>query len=273
MSASYPEIVGEKLRRSFGDREVLHGISLAVNSGEIVGIVGSSGCGKTVLLSLLTGLMPPDSGRVLVADHDHVETGKAPPMLELGQIDDDELDRVRLHWAVVFQKNALFTGTVENNITLWLREHTKLTPAEIARRVRDSLGAVALDVDDVLKKQREELSGGMAKRVAIARAIAVDPIVTFYDEPTTGLDPVVGGQMHDLIWDSHHRPRAGGGLRTTIIVTHDKDLLRRMRPRIIMLDKGEVAFEGSYEQFHASNVEAARMYLRAMPVLHARHAE
>ena len=184
-----------------------------------------------------------------------------------------------------------------------------------------------LDVADVIDKQREALSGGMAKRVAIARAIAADPIVIFYDEPTTGLDPVVSGHIHELIWNSHHapvgprpsgpriepsfwdrladaaatisdaagvspaRPSAarvvGSGKRrsdeprpvpatgpqpprTTVIVTHDKELLRRLSPRVVMLDSGRICFDGPYERFGKDDCEPARRYLETMPVLHAR---
>jgi phospholipid/cholesterol/gamma-HCH transport system ATP-binding protein len=279
MAEAHPEIVAERLHKTFGKQEVLRGISLKILAGDLVAIVGGSGSGKTVLLNHLIGLLQPDKGRVLAADHDAVGRGggggggQAPPLVDLAEIDEDHLDGIRLHWAVVFQMNALFTGTVEENVSLWLREHTDMSPRDIRQRVRDSLKAVALDVDSVLAKDRAQLSGGMAKRVAIARAIAVEPIVIFYDEPTTGLDPVVGGQVHELIWDTHHRPREDGVPRTTVVVTHDKELLRRIRPRVVMMDKGKVVFEGSYEEFEESGVEEAKAYLAAMPVLQARHWE
>ncbi|MFN0010841.1 MAG: ABC transporter ATP-binding protein [Phycisphaerales bacterium] len=265
-----PEIVAEDVRRSFGERQVLRGISLSVSPGDLVGIVGSSGCGKTVLLDHLTGLMTPDAGRVLAADH----TRSDSPLVDLTTLNSDELDVVRLHWQIVFQRNALFSGSVFDNIALWLEEHTEMDEQAITARVRESLAAVALDVDDVIYKDRDALSGGMAKRVAIARAIATDPRMLFYDEPTTGLDPVVGGRIHDLIWDVHHRPLHSAGAaaqtRTTLVVTHDKDLLRRMRPRIVMLERGSICFAGTYEEFTRSDNPVAVEYLQAMPVLHAR---
>lgn len=260
------EIRAEAVRKVFGRHVVLDAVSLAIAPGQIVAIVGGSGSGKTVLLNILTGLLAPDSGRVWVTDH----SDPAEPLVDLTRLDEEARDRVRLHWAVVFQHNALHSGSVRDNIALWLREHTDLGEAEIERRVRDALRAVALDVEDVIDKDREELSGGMAKRVAVARALAIDPVDVFYDEPTTGLDPVYAGHIHELIWNVHHRPRADGKSRTTIVVTHDRELLRRLRPRVVMLARARVAFDGSYEEFTRSRLPEAVEYLSAMPVLHER---
>lgn len=335
MSPASPiEIQAERLTKAFGDHVVLDGIDLTVSTGEIVAIVGGSGSGKTVLLDHLTGLMQPNSGRVLAADHNEVQNAAGQwPLVDLQEAGADKLDLLRLHWSVVFQRNALFSGTVRENIALWLREHTAMGEEQIEQRIRESVEAVHLDTKDVLDKQRDELSGGMAKRVAIARAIAADPIVVFYDEPTTGLDPMTAGAIHELVWEFHHRavgPRPTGPLvpptvlkriaealpigeellpegllrvgrshslphghppappgeqrepqpsapppasqppRTTIIVTHDKDLLRRLQPRVIMLDRGRVCFDGPYEQFGKGDCEPARAYLETMPALHGR---
>lgn len=284
-----PEIVASDVRKSYNAKEVLKGISATFRRGEITAIVGHSGSGKTVLLDHLTGLQQLDSGSIKVVHHGR----KGLPMVELEGIHPDVLDEVRLFWAVVFQHNALFTGSVYENIALWMREHTDMPERKIRARVRESLESVMLDVDDVVEKERDSLSGGMAKRVAIARAIATDPCVIFYDEPTTGLDPVVGGHIHELIWAVHHRPianpggggysavaasggkvsgEAGGVKRTSIVITHDRDLLRRISPRILMLDEGRVIFDGPYERFKHADVPAARKYLETMPVLHARPA-
>jgi phospholipid/cholesterol/gamma-HCH transport system ATP-binding protein len=263
-----PEIRAEQLGKSFGEHLVLREVDLTVERGQIVGIVGASGSGKTVMLDILTGLMKPDQGRVLVADHSR----DGAPLADLWSLSGDELDALRLHWSIVFQRNALFTGSVFENIALWLREHTSMSEEEIGRRVRESLKAAALNPDDVIRKDRDELSGGMAKRVAIARALAVRPKVVFYDEPTTGLDPVISAQIHDLIFNNHHQHPAGE-LRTSIVVTHDKDLLRRVRPRVVMLHQTRIVFDGSYEEFTESKNPVAEEYLRAMPVLQAREED
>lgn len=262
------EIRVERLSKSFGDRAVLSGLDFDVMRGQIVAIVGASGSGKTVLLHLMAGLIEPTAGRVMVADHSSPDA----PLVDLRELDEDGRDRVRMSWAMVFQRNALFSGSVFENVALLLREHTDLDEAGIAERVRASLKAAALDVEDVIQKDRDELSGGMAKRVAIARAIAIDPALMFYDEPTTGLDPMVAGQIQDLIWNTHYLPREAGGARTTVIVTHDKDLLRRLHPRVVMLHQSRICFDAPYERLAGSGCEAAEEYLRAMPVLHARPA-
>jgi phospholipid/cholesterol/gamma-HCH transport system ATP-binding protein len=259
------EIRAEEIGKSFGEHVVLRDINLTIERGQIVAIVGASGSGKTVLLDIMTGLMAPDAGKILVSDHSRAGS----PLVDLESLSEEELDSLRLHWSIVFQRNALFTGSVFENIALWLREHTSLDEEEIQRRVRESLKAAALNVDDVIDKDRDELSGGMAKRVAIARAIAVRPQVIFYDEPTTGLDPVTSGHIHELIFCNHFQ-HPEGELRTSIVVTHDKDLLRRVRPRVVMLHQSHVVFDGSYEEFTESKNPVAEEYLSAMPVLQAR---
>ena len=284
------EIAAEGLTRSFGEREVLRGIDLTICAGDIACIVGASGSGKTVLLDHLIGLMEPTAGRVLAADHNAAPEvgpgGAFQPLRDLGTLDEDALDLIRLHWAVVFQRNALFTGSVRENIAFWLREHTSTPEDEIEKRTKDALESAALDVNDVIDKDRDELSGGMGKRVAIARAISCDPIVMFYDEPTTGLDPGIGAAVHELIFKLHNSPVGPGfefkdlegrkpqgrvgAKRTTLIVTHDRELLRRIRPRVILIHEGSIAFDASYEDFERSEVEEAKAYLTEMPVLHKR---
>jgi phospholipid/cholesterol/gamma-HCH transport system ATP-binding protein len=257
------EIRVEGLFKAFRGLAVLTGIDLEVPRGDLVAIVGASGCGKTVLLHHIIGHLKPDRGRVLVADHEQ----KGAPLVDLASLDEDGLDRIRLHSAVVFQRNALFSATVYENIALWLREIKRMEEPEILERAREALDAVGFKGDEsVLRKDRSELSGGMAKRVAIARALAMRPYTIFFDEPTTGLDPVNAGQIHELILQTHDAP--GDVKPTTVIVTHDKDLLRRLEPRVVMLHGGSVHFDGPYGAFEASDSPAIRPYIEAMPILH-----
>lgn len=270
MADSPIELRAERITKSFGSHVVLRNVNLTIRRGELVAIVGASGSGKTVFLDILIGLVRPDAGCVRALDHGR----SGSSMVDVHDAEEEAIEGVRLHWAVVFQRNALFSGTVRENIALWLREHADLAEDAIEARIRQSLAAVALDVDDVIAKSREELSGGMAKRVAIARAIAVDPAVFFYDEPTTGLDPVIAAQMHDLIFQTHHTPRQADGLaRTSILVTHDRDLLRRLRPRIVMLHKGGICYDGPFDHFGQPDCPPAQEYLRTMPVLQAREVQ
>jgi phospholipid/cholesterol/gamma-HCH transport system ATP-binding protein len=260
------ELSVQDVHKSFDDDVVLRGVDLTVFRGEIVAIVGGSGCGKTVLLELLTGQLSPDRGRILIAEHER--DGAA--LVDIARLDEDGMQMVRRRWAIVFQRNALFSGTVYDNLGLWLREVHGLAEPEILRRARAALTAVGLDPGEILDQDRDELSGGMAKRVAVARAIALDPGLIFYDEPTTGLDPHHLARIHDLIFDVHHQPHGGGTPRTTVVITHDRDLLRRVRPRVVMLHDGRVFFDGAYRAFAKSDSPIVRPYFARMPVLQLR---
>ncbi len=262
------EIRVEDLHKAFDGNRVLRGIDLEIRAGEIVAVVGGSGCGKTVLLNHILAQLRPDRGRVLVADH-----SRTPPELrDIAELDDLALLEVHAHWGVVFQRNALFSGSVLDNIGLWLSDIKNLDDARIVAIARRVLKAVALPTDDeFLETPTESLSGGMAKRLAVARALAMDPAVMFYDEPTTGLDPTSASQIQDLILTTHGTDEgADGGKRTTLIITHDKDLLGRLEPRVVMLHEGRVAFDGPFVQFKADANPIIRPYFELMPVLHQR---
>jgi phospholipid/cholesterol/gamma-HCH transport system ATP-binding protein len=258
------ELRVENLHKSFGRNHVLRGVNLEIRRGELVAIVGSSGCGKTVLLKHMIGHLEADRGRVLVADH---ETAGAP-LTDLATLSPSEMDRLRRHWAVVFQKNALFTGTVYQNIALGLEDVKGMEEPEIGRCIHDVVASVGLDPEQVPPMNRESLSGGMAKRVAVARALALDPLLVFYDEPTTGLDPELAQRIQDLVRDVHNRKTGTGNQRTTIIVTHDIGLLCRLQPRVVMLHQGTVLFDGSAELFEKSKSPYIKPYLDLMPMLH-----
>lgn len=260
------EIRVEGLFKAFAGSPVLEGVDLEIERGELVAIVGGSGCGKTVLLQHIIGNMKPDRGRVFVADHDHRDA----PLIEITELGEQDLDRVRVHTAVVFQRNALFSASVYENIALWLREIKHLDEDAILERARESLGVVGLAEDpNILSKQRYELSGGMAKRVAIARALAMRPIVMYYDEPTTGLDPTNAANIHELILITHDRD-VDETEPTTLIITHDKDLLQRLEPRVVMLHDGRVHFDGTFAEFEACDSPIIRPYFEVMPILHRR---
>lgn len=263
-----PEVVVEDVYKSF-DHPVLRGVNLTVSRGEMVAIVGQSGGGKTVLLKLITGHYPPDKGRILLADHELA----GAPLRDLQTRTDEKMDRIRRHWAIVFQRNALLTGSVYNNLALWPREILQKSDEELRPKARKALADVGLEPSEVIDKDRETLSGGMAKRVAIARALMMDPVLIMYDEPTAGLDPEMSAHIHGLIEATHQRRPALGIPRTSIVVTHDTELLRRLRPRIVMLMDGRVGFDGTFEQFTQSDDPRIRPYLDQMPLLHARAPE
>lgn len=259
------EIQVEGLCKAFDDHRVLRGIDLEIRRGDLVAIVGSSGCGKTVLLNHVLGRLTPDAGRVRVADH----ARPGAPLIDIAAVDDAALDGIRTHWGVVFQRNALFSGTVFDNIGLWLREVRNLEDEEIEPIARAVLTAVALPAESgFLDTDVDSLSGGMAKRLAIARALSMDPKVIFYDEPTTGLDPTSAAQVQELVLATNVERDANRARRTTVIITHDKDLLSRLHPRIVMLHDGRVSFDGPFDDFEASDSTIIRPYFDLMPVLH-----
>jgi len=254
------------LWKKFGEVPVLCGIDLSINRGEMVAIVGSSGCGKTVLLKTITTHFTPDAGEVWIADHE----SPGSPLREVFSISQDELDRIRAHWAVVFQRNALLTGTVLYNLALWPREIRRWSEEEILPRARRALSDVGLDPDVLLTQDRDVLSGGMAKRVAIARALIMDPALILYDEPSTGLDPELAAQIHDLIAATQASMPSIGIPRTSVVVTHDVELLERLRPRVVMLRAGKVWFDGTFETFIANTDPHIVPYVRQMSSLHSR---
>lgn len=265
MGGDATEIRIEGLHKGFDEHRVLQGVDLEIRRGEILAVVGGSGCGKTVLLNNILGLLTPDAGCVLVADHELADA----PLVDLSAADETERDRIHTHWGVVFQPNALFSGTVYDNIHLWLNEIRNLEDESIRPIARKVLEAVALPSDDdFLDTDTGSLSGGMAKRLAIARALSMAPKVIFYDEPTTGLDPTSAAQVQDLVFETHFERSPDEPERTTVIITHDKDLLNRLQPRIVMLYEGKVFFDGPFEDFAGSNSPIVRPYFDLMPVLH-----
>ena len=217
--------------KSFGDREALHPLTLTINDGETLAIIGGSGSGKSTLLRLLIGLIRPTSGEIWIGD------------TEISQISEAELDRVRLHMGMVFQYSALFDSmTVGDNVAFGLREHTRKPEDEIKEIVREKLHLVGLD--DVEDMMPNELSGGMKKRVSLARAIAFEPEIILYDEPSSGLDPIMSEKIDELII---HTQKALGV--TSVVVTHDMASACRIADRIAMIYEGELIAVDTVEKF------------------------
>lgn len=230
-----PSIDIEGIHVSFGAKKVLRGVSLRILHGETVAILGESGSGKTVLLKVMLGLLAPDAGSVHLL-------GTA-----IHGMSEDDLIPIRERCSVVYQGGALYSGlNVGENIALELKEVLHLPNDEIDRRVRDSLVAVGLgDVNIALSP--DELSGGMKKRLAVARAIAPKPEMIFYDEPTSGLDPLNSARVLALIDDLHVRLHV-----TSVVVTHDVRGACKIADRIVFLAGGKIAFDGAPSKFIAS---------------------
>ncbi len=217
--------------KSFGDNKVLRGVNLTVRKGETVGIVGESGCGKTVLLKHILGLLKPDKGKVLVDGKDI--NGKTSHLFD-----------VRKRFGMVFQSSALFDSlNVMENVIIGLKEHyPKLGLKKMGEIANEKLELVELSPETYLLKP-QELSGGMKKRVAIARALSMDPEYIIYDEPTTGLDPIIADKMNNLMLLL--KEKLG---KTTVMVTHDLCSAFKVSDRIAMLAEGNIVFDGKPEE-------------------------
>jgi phospholipid/cholesterol/gamma-HCH transport system ATP-binding protein len=219
------------LVKRFNERAVLDGVNLDVFPGETMVVMGPSGCGKSTLLRHMIGSMWPDEGRVELFGQD------------LGAMSDAELDRARKRFGILFQSAALFNSmTVGENVALPLREHTDLDEETIGIIVRIKLELVGLR--EALDRMPSEISGGMKKRAGLARAIALDPEILFYDEPSAGLDPITSAEIDHLIMDL-----AGKLGVTSVVVTHEMGSAFRIADRMAMLDRGRMLKVGSRREF------------------------
>lgn len=218
----------KKLRKSFGDREVLKGISFDVAEGEILFILGTSGTGKSVLLKNLVGLLQPTSGEIWIDGQ------------EVSQLSEIEYLPVRKKCGMVFQHPALFDSlTIFENVAFGIRKHEPEVDEDgVRERVRKCLDLVHLH--KVEHKKPQEISYGMQKRVSLARTVAVNPRILLFDEPTTGLDPVTTQAINELIKDLSHTLKT-----TSMVVSHDMHCALSIADRIIMLDKGEIIAQGT----------------------------
>jgi len=242
---SVPVVVVEDLHKSFGSQRVLNGISLTVRRGETLAVLGRSGTGKSVLLRLVIGLEKPDSGSVRIYGQD------------IAGLALDRLGEIRKKMGFLFQHAALYDSlTVEQNVAFPLQHHKKeMSRSEQGNRVKELLAEVGMGGH--LEKMPSDISGGMQKRVGLARALALEPEILLLDEPTAGLDPISAAEVDDLVLklqEEHHM--------ASIVVTHDLHSVKTIANRLALLNEGNVAIEGSFEELQKSDIEFVREFLR-----------
>lgn len=225
----------KNLYKSFYNQKVLEGINLEIRDGETIAIIGRSGCGKSVLIKHIIGLLKPDRGFIEV-------DGKI-----VNELDEKELYELRKNFGFLFQGAALFDSlTVEENVGLALIENTRMKRDEIKKIVDEKLSLVNLT--GINDKKPAELSGGMKKRVGLARALVTNPKYIIYDEPTTGLDPISSNTIDQLIYDLSKKLKV-----TSIVVTHDLVSVRTVADRVAMMHNGKIYFDGSFDEFVEAN--------------------
>src|SRR6188768_4507062 len=238
-----PQILVEELEKRFGDTAVLSGVNMQVERSEVAVIIGGSGAGKTTLLRVLIGLERPSSGKVVVSG------------VDISALSERELNKARRKFGMVFQYSALLDSmNVLDNVAFPLREHTKLKEREIRDKVLDKLKVLGLEGTE--KRFPSQLSGGMRKRVGLARALMLEPEVLMYDEPTSGLDPITARMVDDLILET--RDRFGV---TSIVISHDMAGALQMADRIFVLAKGRVAASGTPRELAEGDNEIVREFI------------
>jgi phospholipid/cholesterol/gamma-HCH transport system ATP-binding protein len=243
----------ENLAVDFRRNAVLRDINLSIQRGQTVAIIGESGCGKTVLLKAILGLLRPSRGKVFFAGRD------------LADMDERQLNEERIRFGFLFQQAALFDSlTVAENVAFPLRQHTAAGPAEIRQVVLSRLAEVGLPAG-VLGQRPAELSGGMRKRVGLARALALEPEVMLYDEPTTGLDPIMADVINELILSTRrHHPV------TSVVVTHDMRTARKVADRVVMIyplgrldkDEPQIIYDGPPQNLDGAAERRVRQFVR-----------
>jgi phospholipid/cholesterol/gamma-HCH transport system ATP-binding protein len=239
-----PSIAIENLHKRFGDQTVLNGISLQVDHGETVAVLGRSGTGKSVLLKMIIGLQPSDSGSITIE-------GQQVTGLGVKRLND-----VRKKIGFLFQQAALYDSlTVEENVAFPLSRHTTMSDADRNKHVRDLLGSVGMGQD--LKKMPSELSGGMQKRVGLARALALDPNILLFDEPTAGLDPITAAEIGQLILELKQKRQM-----TAIVVTHDIRGAKVFSDRMVLIHEGNILAEGPLAELQKSQHPVVVQFLK-----------
>jgi len=240
--SSDAHIVVDGVSKSFGDFHALRDVSLSVSRGHIAVIIGGSGAGKTTLLKCLIGLDKPTSGSIQIAGTNIVPLG------------DRQMNKIRRKIAMVFQYSALLDSmNVLENVAFPLREHTRLGEKEIRTKVRDKLKILGLEGAEA--KAPSELSGGMRKRVGLARALMLEPEIIMYDEPTSGLDPITSRMVDDLILSTRNRFNV-----TSVVISHDMAGALRIADRIYLMDKGRIVTEGSPQELVRGRNELAQKF-------------
>ena len=242
-SAETCMIEAKKVNKAFKGRAVLNGLDLEIQKGETLVIIGRSGCGKSVFLKHIIGLMKPDSGQILVDN------------VDVSALSTKQMNLMRMRFGMLFQASALFDSmTVGENVGFALIEHTNLSEKAIRERVEESLENVGLKGIQDLKPS--ELSGGMKKRVALARAICMRPEILLYDEPTTGLDPIMADAINDLIIELHDKLKV-----TSVVVTHDMISAYKIGTRIAMMYQGQIIQTGLPEEISCSANPVVRQFI------------
>ena len=242
---SAPVVVAEDLRKTFGSHNVLNGINLSVNRGETLAVLGRSGTGKSVLLRLIIGLETPDSGSIRI--HGQNIVGLAL----------DRMGEIRKKMGFLFQHAALYDSlTVAENVAFPLVHHRKdMSGSERGERVKQLLAEVGMEGN--LAKMPSDISGGMQKRVGLARALALEPEILLLDEPTAGLDPISSGEINDLILKLQHERQMA-----SIVVTHDMHSASTIANSLAILDQGNVVIEGTFEYLQESGIGFVKEFLK-----------